>query len=216
MDRYRLLGSRRSTEQDFLVAAARVSRPRWHCLIGADMCAILAICDGLEQGIDDERRLVEPAEWHDWSVQDRLWVFHWQGGRKAARAIEGKLKSKEMMMIGMQPSPVRAMEAGQGRDGWRRGVGYALRGHAPEPTFGMWVHCGEGRRSDIRGDLAVFAPLIDDRTLLVLRGLDRLGPAEAFEYLATHEGWEGVRLGTLGLLQRPAHPKERQDASENV
>jgi len=193
------------------VAAARVSRPRWHGLIGADMCAILAICDGLEQGIDDERREVEPAEWHDWSVQNRLWVFHWQSGRKAARAIEGKLKSREMMCIGRQPSPVRAVDAGQGRDGWRRGLKFALTGQAPEPTFGMLVHCGEGDMADIRGDLAVFAPLIDDRTLLVLRGLEKLGPARVLEYMTTHEGWEGVALGTLGLLKKPAHAKERED-----
>ena len=71
--------------------------------------------------------------------------------------------------------------------------------------FGLVCHYGRGTARAIRDHIEALTPLLADTTLVVMHRTHQGGAGTAFDTMV-QDGWNGVELGTLGLLQRSRHP----------
>jgi hypothetical protein len=82
-----------------------------------------------------------------------------------------------------------------------RGWDKAVEEWAPyNQWFGLVVHTGLGKDHVIRNELNRLVPLMDHSTTVVLCGLYRTG-AHARFHTSLRKGWDGIRVGNLGILQ---------------
>jgi hypothetical protein len=88
---------------------------------------------------------------------------------------------------------------------WREYIGLMVAN--TQARFGLVFHSGIGSAADIKADLDLCAPMMDDRTTVVLSGLEKGGPATCYERMLRHDGWDGIQLGEMGILQRRAFPR---------
>ena len=92
------------------------------------------------------------------------------------------------------------------RDAWADHVAAMVEGG--DEGYGIVIHIAGGKERDIRGDLAVLTPVIGPDTTIAICDVHQRGPSQAFEYMRTHEGWDGVEIADTGILQRRDGPKE--------
>lgn len=141
---------------------------------------------------------------HGPAAYDQLTVYHWGRGlsmlKSQLRGVDIFEKAATELQYIISPCLTE-----DGRDGWREDIEARVRRGAP--AFGMVTHTGMGAEAnDILGDLDVLAPMLGD-TLLVLGGMERQAPQDAYRQLH-RDGWSGVVNGRFAFLQRPPFAKE--------
>lgn len=181
--------------------AARAIPPHTACF-GADPKAIKSLlrgaCTALRAPRCDGLRL-----------RCRLKVFHW--GKEGAAHDPAM---SERCLTRYKDYADEYVDADGTRRSWRVAVdGMVTSG----PRFGFIYHPGTGTAATIRGDLAVLAPMLDDRTIIMMPYLYGREPASqtvAYQ-MAREQGWELIELlgGKLFILQwkRACHAQPVSD-----
>ena len=187
-------------------------RPLHNAVVGIDQGhEILALAFGTYRGCRAEnvRR-----------IEGRIHVFHWWGGKSRMGWLAARLDFYHPRLQRWRrplPDMIRYWANGEGRAGWTRTIQDLLLPAAARSTdtgrtiFGIVLHTGIGQATDIRGDLNALSAMMDDRTLVLLGGMERGGPRRAFEHLLANKGWSGVDVNGLAQMQIPTRaPKARK------
>jgi len=201
---YRMLGFGDRDRLKLLESLAIAAAPRLHAIVGLHGQMTVA----LAQGVRHSCRMghVDPTK--------RLLCFHWGCGSEL-QDCKGTLawidqrarkqrRRHELLDI---TSFVRTEEV---RDGWQHAITQLVAAGA-ESQFGLLFHLGGGQSADIAGDFDVLLPMIGDDTLVVLCDVRTGGVAKRYREMVEREGWNGIKIGGLAVLQRPAYAKEMSD-----
>ena len=117
---------------------------------------------------------------------------------------------KAVRLVRAAKAAAQVVAYGEGRSGWHAHMTERVKSKAI--PYGVVVHdgcggtAGEGKmRGDIRSDLAVLMPMMDDRTTLVLLNAVHPEVEAVWRRLVRVDGWSCVILGiarNMAVLQR--------------
>ena len=148
------------------------------------------------------------------TIRDRckLKVFHWGRPDAAHRPVVFvKRRAQSRLIDWIEEFP----DLDGTRREWGAAVDQMVLRHCPH--FGFVWHCGTGSPATIHGDLAAIAPLVDDRTILMLPNYyGKSKPAFRVACdMAREDGWELIEIlgGQLLILQwkRACHGQPLQE-----
>lgn len=201
---YKMLGFSHRDRLMLLDQFAYAAHPRLHAIIGIGAELTIAVANGIRRSCRKCR--LDPSK--------RALCFHWGGHglqeckAKLAQVDQRHRKRRLRHELLDVTSFVKSADT---RDGWRHAITQLVAADR-EGQFGMVLHLGEGGADDIAGDFDVMMPMIGDATLLLLRCEQRAGPMQYYDRMLRQEGWNGIIVGGLAVLQRPAYAKETNHA----
>jgi len=201
---YQMLGFRHRDRLTLLDHLAYAAHPRLHAIIGIGAELTIAVANGLKRSCRQNR--IDPSK--------RVLCFHWGGhGLQECKATLARVdqRGRKRRLRHELLDITSFIKTGDARDGWRHAVTQLVVAER-DGQFGMIVHLGEGRADDIAGDFDVMMPMIGDATLLLLRCEQRDGPMHYYDHMVRQEGWNGIIVCGLAVLQRPAYAKETSNA----
>jgi hypothetical protein len=195
-------GLRRPEQPDLKMLQALVwsHRPAFHAVVGLSKgWEVAAVADALRDSV------MGGKTYNGYVPNDRLRCFHWGWGLRQTKDLIRSLdyRGRQMHRPCRLEHVMSFVPAGEDYAGWRA----VLEDWVPYgQRFGLVVHVGIGKSLHIRRHLIELMPMMNHRTTIVLCGMQFNGPHERF-YTMLRKGWDGVRIGNLGILQRLSRQK---------